>query len=132
MPKLLFEVATPERLVISEQVDDVILPSVEGYMGVMAGHAPLLAQLDVGEIAYAVDGKKKYLSVTGGFVEVLRESVQVLARASEPAEEIDLERAKQRAEQKLGADLPADESRHLEVKLKRAVARISVSTKAGG
>ena len=91
--KLRFEVVTPGRKVLSVEVDDVVLPSVDGYMGVQPGHAPLLAMLDVGEMSYRIGSERKYMTVTGGFAEVQRDSVAVLARASELAEEIDLQRA---------------------------------------
>jgi F-type H+-transporting ATPase subunit epsilon len=119
------EIVTPERLVLSKAVDDVILPSVEGYMGVLAGHAPLLAQLQVGTITYRAEGRTHVLAVSGGFAEVLPHAVRVLAETCEPAEEIDLDRAQQaraRAEQELQkAD---SDFERLQVSLKRAVNRI--------
>jgi len=124
------EIVTPEKRVLSMRVDDVTLPSVDGYMGVLPGHAPLLARLDAGELSYLDGGSRSYLAVSGGFVEVLRGSVSVLARTSERADEIDVERAqraKQRAESTL-ADAGRSEQafRAAEVKLKRAISRIRV------
>jgi F-type H+-transporting ATPase subunit epsilon len=127
--KLQLEIVTPERSVLTEQVDEVVLPSLEGYMGVLPGHAPLLAQLDVGEVSYRVGQQRKYLAISGGYAEVQRGSVSVLARTAELSEEIDLERAqraKERAESALKGDLPSDEFRHFEVRLKRALSRIGV------
>ena len=132
--KLNFEVVTPGRKVLSVEVDEVVLPSVNGYMGVLPGHAPLLAMLEVGEMSYRIGDQRKYMTVTGGFAEVQRGSVSVLARASELAEEIDLERAersKQDAEARLsGAD---EEARFklAEYKLRRALTRIQVHQHAG-
>jgi F-type H+-transporting ATPase subunit epsilon len=125
--KLRLEIATPDHLVLTEGVDEVILPSVEGYMGVRPGHAPLLAALDVGEISYRIGSEEKYLACSGGFVEVLSDSVSILATTAETAEEIDLERA-QRARERAEGHLKGDPSEHdfarAEVALKRAISRI--------
>ena len=129
--KLTLEIVTPERLIISEAVDEVVLPSMEGYMGVRPGHAPLLARLDVGEISYRAGGQERFLAVSGGFAEVLREGVEILAETCEPAEEIDLERAtrsKERADSRIGAS-DYDQKR-AEISLKRAVCRIQAHGKA--
>ena len=127
--KLQLEIVTPERSVLTEQVDEVVLPSLEGYMGVLPGHAPLLTQLDVGEVSYRVGQQRKYLAISGGYAEVQRGTVSVLARTAELSEEIDLERAKrakEKAESALKGDLPPDQFRHFEVHLKRAISRIGV------
>jgi F-type H+-transporting ATPase subunit epsilon len=128
--KLTLRIVTPDRQVLAEQVDDVILPSVEGYMGVLPGHAPLLAHLDVGEVSYRVGNQRHYLAVSGGFVEVLRKSVSILATTCERADEIDLERAKQskeRAEGRLKPDASDIELSRAEASLRRALTRIQVT-----
>jgi F-type H+-transporting ATPase subunit epsilon len=128
--KLALQIVTPERQVLIEQVDDVILPSVDGYMGVLPGHAPLLAHLDVGEVSYRVGNQRHYLAVSGGFVEVLRESVSILATTCEKAEEIDLDRAqkaRERAEKEFKPELPEIDFRRFEARLKRALSRIQVT-----
>ncbi len=132
--KLKFEVATPERLVIDGSVDEVVLPSVEGYMGVRPGHAPLLAKLDLGEIAYRSGQETKYVATSGGFAEVLRESVRVLAETAEPAEEIDVERAehsKAKAEEQMKTEKSPDIFQRAEVRLKRAISRIQTHKHIG-
>ena len=132
--KITVEVATPERLVISESVDEVVLPSVEGSMGVLPGHAPLLAMLDTGEMAYRVGSKTHFVALSGGFAEVLRDRVRVLAETCEPAEEIDVERARkarEKAEEKLKGDEPPSDFSRWEVKLKRAISRIEVHGRIG-
>jgi F-type H+-transporting ATPase subunit epsilon len=88
------EIATPERLLVKEQVSEVQIPGKEGYMGILPGHAPLLSQLGTGSLSYTIGGRKRYLSIHGGFVEVLPEQVRVLANIAEKAEEIDIERAR--------------------------------------
>lgn len=133
--KLRLEIATPDHLVLTEGVDEVILPSVEGYMGVRPGHAPLLAALDVGEISYRIGSEEKYLACSGGFAEVLADSVSVLAETAEPAEEIDVERAekaRERAEGRLRADPAESEFKRAEVALKRAMSRIRVHGRIAG
>lgn len=133
--KIQLEIVTPERLVLTQPVDEVVLPSVDGYMGVRPGHAPLLARLDVGEISYRVGDQQRYLSVAGGFAEVLRHSVHVLAETCELAEEIDPERAqlaKERAEVKLKSQLSEHEFRLAEASLKKAISRMQVQRRALG
>jgi len=130
---LLLEIVTPERRVLSERVDEVVLPSVNGSMGVLPGHAPLLARLEAGEVSYRVGDVRRFLAVSGGHAEVLRDAVNVLARTAERAEEIDVDRA-QRA--KTGAQAVLDsakeesEFQRAEIRFKRALARLDVSGRA--
>ncbi len=127
--KLTLEIVTPERLVLSESVDEVVLPSIEGYMGGRSGHAPLLAELDVGEISYRTDAGERHLAVSGGFAEVLEGGVSILAETAELAEEIDVERAqrsREQAETLLKSRLSGQELLGAELKLKKAIGRIRV------
>ncbi len=95
MPDILqLEIATPERQLVNEEVAEVQLPGKNGYMGILPGHAALLGQLGTGFLSYTAGGRKRFLSVQGGFVEVLPDHVRVLANAAERAEEIDVERAR--------------------------------------
>src|SRR6266496_3736857 len=87
------EVATPERLVIREAATEAQIPAKNGYIGVLPGHAPLLAELGIGYASYVSVGKKFFLAMHDGFVEVLPDKVRVLAKAVEKAEEIDVQRA---------------------------------------
>jgi F-type H+-transporting ATPase subunit epsilon len=125
-------IVTPDRKVTDAQVDEVILPGSEGYLGVLPGHAPLLTALKVGEISYRQGSEWHFIAVAWGFVEVLGDRVSVLADVAERAEDIDLERAKQalaRAEERLqkGADLDWDRAR---ASLEKAVVRVKVAQKA--
>ena len=90
------ELATPERRMVSEQVTDLRVPGLDGYLGILPGHAPLLSLLGCGALSYAAGGARRYLAVQGGQLEVLPGQVRVLADAAERAEDIDL--AKARAE----------------------------------
>src|SRR5258706_15542162 len=102
--KIQLDIVTPERGVVSEAVDGIILPGSEGYLGVLPGHAPLLTSLKVGQISYRQEGRVHQLAVAWGFAEVLPDRVSVLADIAERAEDIDTERARQareRAEERL-------------------------------
>jgi len=131
--KLTLEIVTPERLVLSETVDEVVLPSIEGYMGVRPGHAPLLAKLDVGEVSFRADAGERHLAISGGFAEVLEGGVSILAETAELAEEIDIERAqrsRERAETLLKSQVSGQELLRAELKLKKALGRIRVRERA--
>lgn len=107
---MVLELATPTRLLVSEQVDEVVAPGTEGYFGVLPGHAPFLATLGSGEVVYRTGREEQRLAVHGGFAEVTPERVIILAETAERPEEIDrerAERARQRAEQRL-AGRPAE------------------------
>ncbi len=88
------EIATPERQLVREKVTETQIPGKKGYLGILPGHAPLLGLLGIGMLSYVVGGQKRYMSVHGGFLEVLEDHVRVLADLAERAEEIDVERAK--------------------------------------
>ena len=90
---LTLEVVTPEREVVREPVAEVQLPGREGYLGILAGHTPLLTQIGIGALSYRKNGQTVYVAVAGGFAEVLSGRVLVLADAAQRAEEIDVARA---------------------------------------
>jgi F-type H+-transporting ATPase subunit epsilon len=129
---LALEIVTPERAIVHEQVDEVQIPGTEGYFGVLPGHTPLLALLQVGQLWYRKGSEKTYLSTGTGVVEVMPDRVIVLAQTAEKPEEIDLVRAKaalHRAEQRLSSrarDLDLERA-HLAVL--RAMTRINVATR---
>ena len=127
--KIAFEIVTPDRRVLNLDVDEVVLPSANGSMGVLFGHAPTLCELDVGEVSYRNGKERTFLAVSGGFAEVLRDKVNILARTTEVADEIDLERAQQAkatAETNLKGDAGDAAFQHAEIKLKRALCRLNV------
>ena len=90
---LLLEVVTPERQVVSTEVDIVVLPGVEGQFGVLVNHIPFLSALDIGEMYYRKGGQVDYIFVGGGFAEVTGDKVTVLVDSAERGKEIDIERA---------------------------------------
>ena len=92
-----FQLVSPERMLVDEQVSEVQVPAAEGYLGVMPGHAPLLSELKAGGVlTYRAGGGENTLAVYGGFVEVQADRVRVLADAAEFGSEIDAEKARQR------------------------------------
>jgi F-type H+-transporting ATPase subunit epsilon len=104
--RLRLELATPARLVFTEEADEIVVPGIEGYFGVLPGHAPLLALLGVGEVTVRAGRTERYLAVTGGFAEVGPERVMILADTAEGPDEIDATRARaarERAESRLAA-----------------------------
>ncbi len=105
MAPMLLEIVTAERLVYSDEVDIVVAPGMEGDLGILPHHAPLLTILQPGELRIHKTGEEDvYMAVTGGFLEVTGNRVIVLADAAERSEEIDEERAQEalrRAEERL-------------------------------
>ena len=131
--KLTLEIVTPERSLVSEQVDEVQLPGSEGYFGVLPGHTPLLATLQVGELWYRIGQEKRYLAIAFGFAEVLPDRVTVLAQIAERPEDIDVSRAeaaKKRAEERIAkpqADIDFERAR---VAMMKSLIRLQVATRA--
>ncbi len=124
-------VVTPARQLIHEKVRGVTVPGKGGYLGVLPGHAPLLSELQAGELSYQRDGSTEFMALARGFVEVLPERVIVLAEAAERAEEIDVaraERAKERAEDRLRKFLePGIDQERARAALNRALTRLAVA-----
>ncbi len=133
-----FELATPTRLVVSSEVDEVVAPGTEGYFGVLPGHAAFLTTLGAGELTYRHGREEQHLAVIGGFAEVSGERVIVLAEGAERPEEIDRERAgraKKRAEQRLAGKSPTTASEEIDytralAALTRALTRLQVASHA--
>ncbi len=129
------EVVTPARQVVRETVTEAQIPVRGGYIGVMPGHTPLLAEMGIGELTYRVGNREFSCTAIGGFVEVLADRVIVLADAAERTEEIDAARAQSahdRAE-KLFAN-PNDPNvdwNLVQESLERAQVRLQVAAKAG-
>lgn len=103
---LLFQLVSPERLLVETQVTEVQIPARDGFIGVLPGHAPLLSELRAGGVlTYHAGSEKKVVAVYGGFVEVLPDRVRVLADMAERKEEIDVAAAKlafEKAKQAMG------------------------------
>ncbi|HEY2646970.1 MAG TPA: F0F1 ATP synthase subunit epsilon [Candidatus Acidoferrales bacterium] len=129
------EVVTPERLVLREAVNEAQIPVLGGYIGVLPGHTPLLAEMGIGELSYQ-DGNRVYsCTAIGGFVEVLADRVIVLAERAERAEEIDIKRAeasRDRALKRMATvNDPTVDWKRAEASLARAQTRLEVAAKTG-
>jgi len=133
---LRLELATPTRLVVSAEADEVVAPGVEGYFGVLPGHAAFLTTLGTGELMYREGGGERHLAVNGGFAEVRNDKVIVLADTAEWPEEIDrerAERARQRAEQRLAGRSQDDiDFARAAAARTRAEVRLQVSARGAG
>ena len=130
-------VVTPERQLLRETVVEVTIPGLDGALGILPGHAPLITELGIGERGYrtTTTSHPVLLAVVRGFAEVLPERVTLLAETAERAEEIDLARAeaaKARAEQRLASNDTNIDWDRATVALQRAVIRIHVARKYRG
>jgi F-type H+-transporting ATPase subunit epsilon len=131
--KLTLEIVTPERSLVNRQVDEVQLPGSEGYFGVLPGHAPLLATLQVGELWYRIGQEKHYLAVAFGFAEVLPERVTVLAQIAERPEDLDVPRAeaaKKRAEERISTPQVEMDFERARVAMMKSLIRLQVAARA--
>ena len=129
--KLILSVVTPEKQLVSEEVDQVNAPGSEGDFGVLYDHAPILTNLRSGQLSYENDGESTALVISGGYLEVTDNRVTILAESGEFLHEIDrerAERARSQAEEKLGnPDLSEEEFSETQKKLFRAIARLENS-----
>ena len=129
MAPMRLEIITAERQVYGEDVDVLVAPGAEGKLGILPHHAPLMTALQPGELLIRKDGEETYLSVTGGFMEVIGNKVTILADACERSDEIDEQRAQEameRAQERLrnqGADIQLEQAA---VAIHRAQIRLNV------
>jgi F-type H+-transporting ATPase subunit epsilon len=130
MAKLQVELVTAEGRLVSREADFVIAPGVEGDLGVLPRHIPLLTPLRAGEVTVRNEGNDEYLFVAGGFLEVLPDKVLILADAAERAEDIDearAEEARRRAQQLLEEKVEGVDTAAAAAALERAVMRLKVA-----
>jgi len=137
MPERRFtlEIVTPDRVVVSDdQVVSLVAPGSEGYLGVLAGHAPLMTELVIGEMTVRrSNGEELHIASAQGFMEVADNKVTILTEAAEKAEEIDIQRARrarERAEEMLRQSAEDVDHMRAEVALKRAINRLHVAEHA--
>jgi F-type H+-transporting ATPase subunit epsilon len=129
---LLLEIVTPERLAYSDTVDSVQLPGIEGELGVLPHHAPLVSMLGVGELRIRKGGAEESFAIAGGFLQVRPDRVVVMAETADMASEIDLEKAleaRREAEHALEGAAPTDEANLAAARaaLQQALLRIRVA-----
>lgn len=125
------DIVTAERVVFSDDVDVIVAPGIEGQLGVLPHHAPLMTILQPGELLIKKGGEEFSLAITGGFLEVRPDRVVILADAAERADEIDIaraEEAKRRAQEWLSRPMPdVDAAARAEAALRRALMRLTVA-----
>ena len=124
------EIVTAERVVLSDDVDQVNVPTKDGRVGILPRHAPLLTILDVGELTILKDGATTPFAVSGGFMEVLPNRVTILADTAERADEIDearAEEARRRAEEQIAQRQSNQDIALAEAELRRALIRLTVA-----
>ena len=132
MSGIRLDIVTAEQLVFSEDVDVVVAPGVEGQLGILPHHAPLMTTLPPGELRVRWGGEEFSLAISGGFLEVRPDRVIVLADAAERAEEINVaraEEAKRRAQEELSHHAPAVDAARAEAALRRSLIRLKVAEK---
>jgi F-type H+-transporting ATPase subunit epsilon len=129
--RLTLELATPTRLVVTAEVDEVVAPGSLGYFGVLPGHAPLLATLGIGEVTYRIGRDEHHVAVSGGFAEVRNDKVIILADSAETPADVDrirAERARDRAETRLAGRSPDEvDYTRAAAALARALTRLQVA-----
>lgn len=135
MRSLYLEVVTPEKVMVSKEVDSVVAPGSLGEFGVLDGHMPFLSGIEPGELRYTSYDEAEHIFVSSGFAEVFENKVSILVDAAEELRNIDvkraqeaLERARKRIEENRGTE--AFDLSRAEAALKRANARIAAAGKA--
>ena len=123
------EVITPDAAVLHEDVDFVLVRALDGDLGIMPNHAPLIASLSIWPLCYDKGGKRQYVTVASGFLEVHDNTVTVITPASEKPEDIDVARAQ--SAEKRAEDRLAAHAANLEAALQRALRRLDVAEKYG-
>ncbi len=130
------EIATPERLLVHEQVVSAQIPAENGYMGVLPGHAPLFAQLGIGALSWVSEAERgATVLVSQGFIEVRDNHVRVLADIAELSSEIDLAKAEQElrdAQEKLAHPAADADTEALLITYRNAMARVATAQQAKG
>jgi F-type H+-transporting ATPase subunit epsilon len=126
------EIVTPERVVFSEEIESLVIPAERGYLGVLAGHAPLLCTLQPGAITIRGDKGEQHFSTSGGFMEVTPGKAVLLTESAEEASAIDVQRAdegKKRALERLGSSAKDVDKDRAKAALERAQNRLRIAQK---
>ncbi len=131
--RLLLEVVTPDHLLLSQQVDEIIVPGTEGEFGVLPGHSHFLSTMTIGDLRYRVGEVTSHMSVLWGFAQVTPTRVTILAEIAEKAEDIDIERAEAavaKAQRRLEVGgLPSD-LKEAQISLEKARLRKKIAERA--
>ena len=130
MPKLNFEIITPDKIVYKDEINQITLPTAEGEITILPGHIPLVSQTKPGEIVIKKNDEIKHMAVMRGFVEIADDNIHLMADAAELAEEIDERRAEEARERAQKAREEAKdqvEFADATVALERALTRIKIA-----
>ena len=126
------EIIATDRVFFSGEVEHLVITAIDGLIGIMAGHEPLVTSLPTGELKYLVDGEWKYAAISEGFIQVMPDSSIILADTCELPEEIDIKRAqeaRERAEERLRQNQSIKEYYETQAALNRAMNRLKISQK---
>ena len=133
MPETIkLDVVTAEKVVLSEEVDIVVAPGIDGEIGILPHHTNLMTTLKAGELRIRHAGEELYMAISGGFLEVRPDKIVILAEAAERDSEIDLaraEEAKRRAQERLAHQVPGIDVARAEAALARSITRLKVAQK---
>jgi F-type H+-transporting ATPase subunit epsilon len=124
------EIITPQKIIYQQQVKHIRLPGVDGYFGIMAGHAPFITSLAIGEIKVDLENDTKFFATSGGVVEVLPQTTSVLVETAEEASQIDVERAiyaKERAKRRLTERVPGTDIERAKDAWYKALNRLKIA-----
>ena len=131
--KLQLQIVSADRSLLNETVDEVVIPGFDGYFGVLPGHTPMLATLQVGQLSYRQGQETHYLAIAFGFAEVQPTQVTILAELAEPAAEIDVSRAeavRKRAEDWLNKPTVDMDFERARIAMLKALVRLQVASRA--
>ncbi|MEO8258506.1 MAG: F0F1 ATP synthase subunit epsilon [Acidobacteriota bacterium] len=131
--QLQLQIVSADRLLVNQTVDEVEIPGAEGYFGVLPGHTPLLATLQVGELWYRQGQDRHYLMIAFGFAEVQPDRVTILAQIAERADEIDVARAegaKRRAEERLARPVAEIDFERARFAMMKSLVRLQIASRA--
>jgi F-type H+-transporting ATPase subunit epsilon len=130
---LQLHVVSADRALVNATVDEVEIPGAEGYFGVLPGHTPMLATLQVGQLSYRQGQETHYLAIAFGFAEVQPTQVTILAEIAEPSAEIDVARAeaaRKRAEDRLNKPTVDMDFERARIAMLKALVRLQVASRA--
>lgn len=126
------EIVASDRIFFQGDVEHLVITAIDGLLGIMAGHEPLVTSLPTGELKYMVEGEWKHAAISEGFIQVMPDRAVILADSCELPEEIDIKRAeqaKERAEERLRQKQSIREYYETQTALKRAMNRLKISQK---
>lgn len=130
MATLRLEIITAEKQVLADDVNLVVAPGIEGELGILPHHAPLMTMLQPGELLLRKGGEETYMVISGGFLEIRPDKVIILADTCERTEEIDVARAEEakcRAQERLKTHLPEVDAARAEAALRRSLVRLKAA-----